>query len=71
MLVKEILAAAIKQALDAQSDVQINPAEARAIIADDLAQAIFDFIKSAQVNPGIALQAGSYSGVTTGIGTLS
>ena len=49
------------QAMNARSDVQ----------AEAAAQEIYNFVKQAQVDPGIPLQAGPNSGATTGPGTIS
>jgi hypothetical protein len=65
----------IQAAFDAESDVEVNPAEARARIATKLSEAIDKFVKSGTVTvaSGIAVSttgtAAAHTGATTATGT--
>ena len=75
------LEAALKNALDAQSDKEVDPKEARANMAKDMDNAIDIYIKTATVSvvAGIpvttagtaAAQTGATTGTGTGTGTIS
>lgn len=57
----------IKQALDAESDVNVNPAEARERMADRLAQAIALFVIGRQT---IVTGTSATGGPITGVGII-
>ena len=57
----------IKQALDAESDVNVNPAEARERMADSLAQAIALFVIGRQT---IVTGTSATGGPITGVGII-
>jgi hypothetical protein len=67
----------IQSAFDAESDVEVNPAEARQRIANKLGAAIEKFVKSGTVtvSSGIAVSttgtAAAQTGATTATGTGS
>lgn len=77
MLNKPALIIDVKAALDRQSDVKVNPAEARAAMAVDLANAFEKFVKSGTVTvtvaQGIAVTtagtAAAQTGATVATGT--
>lgn len=64
MLNKESLANAIKAAFDAESDKEINPAEARARIANSIADAVFNFVTSATITVAGVTTAGTAAAQT-------
>jgi len=66
-LVKNTLKAAIKKAFKDQRTAT-DPDAALEDLSEKIAVAIDAYIKTAQVNPGIAVSGGAS---TTGIGTLS
>ncbi len=74
-LVQATLEAAILDALDKQAAKQTegdDPAVSRSEIAADLAQAIFDFVSSAQVNvTAFTATAGPYPVAGTATGNLT
>ena len=67
MINEQQLAALIKSAFDAESDVVVNPAEARQRLADKIAQAVALFV----VGRTTTVTGTSVSGgAITGIGTI-
>ncbi len=57
-LVKETLAEKIKDALDANSDTQVDPAQARQQTANDIADAIHDYLTAGTVTVDPASHTG-------------
>jgi len=66
-LVVKDLEARFKVVLDKNSDVKVDPAEARATLAKDLADAVHLYLKSAVVNAS----GSNGGGPVTVIGSLS
>jgi len=68
---REVLKKAIKNAFDSESDEQVNPSEARERIAEKLASAIENFVKSGTVSTQVTgtCPAGAVTG--TGQGNIS
>ena len=68
------LEAAIKNALDNQSDVEVKPADARAQMAKEIADAIKEFVSTVQVSSNIPVSttgsATAQTGFTTAKGVL-
>lgn len=64
MLDKDALKAKIKEAYDSESDKNVTPSEARDRMADRIANAIFDFVKSAQVTVNGVTTAGTATAQT-------
>jgi hypothetical protein len=74
MLVKAVLKNAIETALQTAATSAENSQDPISALADGLATAIDDYIKSAQVAPGIPVATtgspAAQTGATTGLGTL-
>jgi len=65
---KNLLAQAIREAFDAESDVQVDPAEARQRQAEKIANAIDSFIRSGTVQTTVTGTSAT-GGPVTGTGT--
>lgn len=65
---KTLLAQAIREAFDAESDVQVTPAEARQRQAEKIADAIDSFIRSGTVQTTVTGTSAT-GGPVTGTGT--
>ncbi len=67
MLNTQALQDGIQDLLD---DMQTRETNSNDEFASRLAILLTDFVRSAEVQPGISLQAGAYTGATTGTGTI-
>lgn len=70
-LVSTVLEAGIKTALDAQSDVDVDPAVARAKLAKDLATVITTYIKSGLVTVTVATTGSATNQAGGGTGSIT
>lgn len=63
---KPTLKNSIQAALDAESDAEVNPAEARVRTAQAIADAIDVFVKSGQVNTVVSVDPNTHAGTGQG-----
>jgi predicted sugar kinase len=66
---KDALKLKIKQAFDDESDVEVDPAEARERIAQAIANAVDDYVKAGTVNVSVSVDPSTHVG--TGTGSIS
>jgi predicted sugar kinase len=63
---KDALKLKIKQAFDDESDVEVDPAEARERIAQAIANAVDDYVKAGVVNVNVSVDPSTHIGTGTG-----